>query len=106
MVSSPNILVADDEADVSNASLDVVPERGEIDGLGEQCFGAGFENCSSCFGVAVRPDRDYGNIRPRGLYLWQQVQAAHPRHVDVREDQNERRAGEGLDPLEGFISRA
>jgi hypothetical protein len=67
----------------SEARFDVVPERGEIDGLGEQCFGAAFENCSSCFCVAVCRDHDYGNIRPRGSYLWQQVQAAHPRHVDV-----------------------
>src|SRR5271156_5971427 len=90
----------------SDARLDVAPERAEIDGLGEQRLSAAFENCSSCFCVAVRRDHDHGNVGPCGPYLWQQVQAAHPRHVDIREDQNERLTGDGVDQLKRFGCRA
>ena len=44
-------------------------------------------------GVAIGGDHDHRHIGAGGLGLGQQLQPAHPRHVDVRQDQDQRHPG-------------
>jgi hypothetical protein len=40
--------------------------------------------------IAIGRDHDDRNVRPHGLRLGQEFKTAHPRHVDVGQDQDDR----------------
>ena len=64
----------------------------EVDRLGQKRLGAILQRLALGLRIAIGGDHDDRNIGPHGLRLGQQFKPAHPRHVDVGQDQNERHA--------------
>ena len=62
----------------------------EVDRLGEQRLGAIFQRLALGLGIAIGGDHDDRDIRSGSLGLGQEFKPAHPRHVDVGQDQDER----------------
>src|SRR5450756_1979636 len=73
----------------SDAHVDFAAERPKIDRLGQKRLGAVLQRLTLRFRIAIGSDHDDWNIGPHGLRLGQELKAAHPRHVDVGQDQND-----------------
>src|SRR5450759_1761210 len=73
-----------------NPRFDFAAKRPEIDRLGQKCLSAVLQRLTLRLRIAISSDHDDWNIRPHGLRFGQKLKAAHPRHVDVGKDQNER----------------
>ena len=55
-------------------------------------FSAILQGFALGLGVAIGGDHNYRNIGPYCFGFWQHLKTAHPRHVDVGQDQDDRYA--------------
>src|SRR5450755_799155 len=88
-----------------NPRFDFAAEHPEIDGLGQKRLSTVLQRLTLRFRIAIGRDHDNGNIRPYGLCFGQELKAAHPRHVDVGQDQNDRYARRISDALKRHSAR-
>jgi hypothetical protein len=102
---SPSIPRSAGLLDVTDAAVDLTAKRGKIDRLGQQRLCTAFQSFSPCISVAIGGDHDHGNVRPRRFCLRQKFKAAHARHVDVGEDQDQRCTGRVADALQRAVRR-
>ena len=72
-----------------NPHIDFAAERPEIDRLSQKRLGAVLQRLALRLRIAISSDHDDWNIRPHGLRLGQELKTAHPRHVDVGQDQDD-----------------
>src|SRR3974390_1374560 len=72
-----------------DARVDFIAARAEVDGLGEKPLGAILKCLAFGLGIAIGGNHNDWNIRPRGFGLGQKFKPAHPRHVDIQQDENE-----------------
>src|SRR5260370_1778988 len=89
----------------SDPAVDFTAKRGKIDRFGQQRLGTTFQRFSPGIGVAIGGDHDDGTVRSRSLRIRQKLKSGHSGHVDVGQDQNQRRAGGVADTLERAVSR-
>src|ERR1700687_2235908 len=82
---------------------DLNAQRDKVDGLCQYPLRAAFQGFSLGNVIAVGGNHDDGNIRSCCLSLWQKFKAAHSRHVDVGQDQDQRRASGIIDVLKGAV---
>src|SRR4029453_6251147 len=88
-----------------NARVDFVAKHHKVYRLGKKPLSAALQSLALRFGVAVCSDHDHRNVGSRRLGFRQQFEPCHSRHVDVRQDQYQRR-GPGIGyALQGFESR-
>ena len=80
--------------------FDLVPQQYEIYRLGQERFCAALQRLALRLRIAVGSDHDDRDVRPCRPRLGQQLKAAHPRHIDVRQDQDERTIARIGDALE------
>ena len=89
-------LVIDDEDGVRSCGLlepciDFMAQQREIDRLGQKAYRAALDRFPPCFSVAIGRDHDDRNVGPLRPHLRQHLQPAHAGHIDVRQDQDQRR---------------
>src|SRR6202022_655538 len=65
----------------------------EIDRFCQQAYRALFDRLAPRFRVAISGDHDHGNIGPLRAHLRQHIEPAHAGHVDVGQNQDQRRIG-------------
>jgi len=73
-----------------NPTIDFTAERPKVDWLGQKRLGATLKRPALGFRVAIGRNHNDRNIRPYRLRFGKEFKAAHPRHTDVGQDQNER----------------
>ena len=73
-----------------NAAINLVAQHPEVDRLSQKCLGTILECLSLGLCIAVGCNHYDRNVWPHGLGLGKKFKAAHPWHVDVGQDQNER----------------
>src|SRR5690242_12156501 len=72
---------------ISNDTGHVLLQLKKIDGFGDELAGASLQRRLHPFGVAISGDHEYRQIGATRLHLRDQVKTAHPRHVDVGDQQ-------------------
>jgi hypothetical protein len=70
-----------------NPHVDLIAERRKV---GQKRLSAILQRPALRLRIAVGSDHDDRDVRSRRPRLGQQLKAAHPRHIDVRQDQDER----------------
>src|SRR5438093_13164252 len=85
-------------------AVDFTAKRNKIDRLGQKRLGTAFQSFSLGNVIAVGRDHDDRNIRSCCLSPWQKFKAAHSWHVDVGQDQDQRRATGITDVLKGAVT--
>ena len=88
-----------------DSSIDLAAERHEVDWLGQERFRAPFQCLALGILVAIGRDHDDRHVRPHGLRFGQKLKAGHPRHIDVRQDEDQRDALRVADALQRCRSR-
>src|SRR4030081_818839 len=73
--------------------IDLVAQQREIDRFCQQAYRALFDRLAPRFRVALSGDHDYRETRPLRAPLRQHLEPAHAGHVDVRQNQDQRRIG-------------
>ena len=73
-----------------NPHIDFATERPEVDWFGQKRLSAVLQSLALCLRIAISGDHDDRNVRPQRFGLGQEFKAAHPRHIDVGQDQDER----------------
>src|SRR6476646_6292661 len=70
--------------------VDFIAQGAEVDRLGQKRLGAALKRLALGFRIAVGGDHYDWDVRPQGLRLAQKLKAGHPRHVDVRKNEDQR----------------
>ena len=69
--------------------IDLIPEHSKIDRLGQKRLGAVLQRLTLGLRIAIGGDHDDWDVWSYCLGLGQEFKTAHPRHVDVGQDQDE-----------------
>src|SRR6185503_14868999 len=69
--------------------VDLAAKRTKINRLREKRLSAAFQSLGFGLGVALGSAHDDWHVGAYGLCLRKQFKAAHPRHIDVRQDQDD-----------------
>ena len=88
-----------------NPHVDFTAERSKVDWLDQQRLGAVLQRLALRLLVAIGGDHDDGDVRSQCFGLGQEFKAAHPRHIDVGQNQNERPVASIGDALKSHVSR-
>src|SRR5207237_10389923 len=83
-----------------NPDIDFAAESAKINWLGQKRLSAVFQRLTLRVCIAVGRDHNNWNVRPHGLCFGQKLEAAHPRHVDVGQNQNKRGRARLTDALQ------
>src|SRR5882757_1690764 len=71
-----------------NSHIDFAAEHPEVDWFGQQYLSAAFQSLTLRLGVAIGGNHNDWNVRPQGLRFGQEFKPAHPRHINVGQDEN------------------
>ena len=81
----------------------------KVDRFGEQCLSAILQSFAFRLRIAIGSDQDDWNVRLQSFGLGQEFKTAHPWHVDVGQDQDERyprRIGDALECHGGGLRKS
>src|SRR5882672_6521397 len=68
-------------------------QQRKIDRFGQKTYCAALDRLTTRLRVAIGGDHDNGNVGPLRAHLRQHFEPAHAGHVDIRQNQNQRRIG-------------
>jgi hypothetical protein len=69
-------------------------QQREIDRLGQKTDRAALDGLAPGVGIAIGGDHDHGHLGPLRAHPWQHLKPAHAGHIDIGQNQYQRRIGD------------